>query len=133
MSDEASGFRGLATWQQSYKLARDVYRCTQEFPHSEQYGLTSQIQRAALSIPSNVAEGYGRGQDTRDCLRFLLMARGSLYELETCLLLSKDLGYLPDEAFASIDEIRRRVGELIGGMIRSTAGRIDEREKTVHR
>jgi len=91
---ETSGFRRLAAWEKSFNLAREVYRATETFPRAEVFGLTSQLQRAALSIPLNVAEGYGRGQHTKDFARFLAMARGSLYEVETCLLLAKELGYL---------------------------------------
>lgn len=96
----------MAAWQKSFDLAREIYRASEAFPEAEMFGLTSQLQRAALSIPSNVAEGYGRGQHTKDFARFLTMARGSLYEVETCLLLAKELGYLSTDRFDSLDAKR---------------------------
>lgn len=74
-------------------IAEEVYRLTREFPKQELYGLASQIQRAAVSIPANIAEGHGRGT-TREYLRFLSISRGSLAELETELMLAKRLGYV---------------------------------------
>lgn len=85
-------FKELIVWQKAYKLVLEIYKFTYNFPKSETYGLVQQIRRAAISIPSNIAEGYGR-KHKADYHRFLSMAYGSLLELETQYLLSIDLGY----------------------------------------
>jgi four helix bundle protein len=86
-------FRGLKVWQLGMQLAEDIYRLSRDFPKQEIYGLTSQIQRAAVSIPANIAEGHARAS-TKDFLRYLAIAQGSLAELETHLLLAERLNYL---------------------------------------
>ena len=83
----------LKLWQKSYQLCLEVYRSTKEFPREERYGLTSQIRRSAVSVPSNIAEGYGR-KTTREYIPSLYLAYGSNCELETQTLLSGDLGYM---------------------------------------
>jgi four helix bundle protein len=85
-------FRDLVVWQKAMRLCEAVYTASAEFPDAERYGLTSQIRRAAVSVPSNMAEGYGRNR-TKDYLRYLRIARGSLYELETQLLLAARLHF----------------------------------------
>jgi four helix bundle protein len=92
---EIRTFRDLKVWQKGVALVTDVYRVTQGFPREELFGLTSQLRRCAISVPSNIAEGYGR-QATKDYIRFLQIALGSLYELLTQLEISKNLGYLDD-------------------------------------
>ena len=89
-------YRELIVWQKAIVLVEDVYRATNDFPKTEIYGLTSQIRRAAVSIPSNIAEGQGRNS-TRDFLHFLSMAQGSLMELETQITIAERLGYLESE------------------------------------
>lgn len=84
---------GLQVWQEGMALAKDVYAVTASFPKEEMYGLTSQMRRAAVSVPSNIAEGAARGSK-KEFLQFLVIARGSLMELETQILLSKDLGFI---------------------------------------
>ena len=83
----------LNAWKESMNLAREAYRITKAFPNSEMYGLTSQIRRAAVSIPSNISEGAARNQK-RDFIRFIQFSLGSLAELETQLILASDFGYL---------------------------------------
>ena len=80
----------LIVWQKSIELVKDVYKITNEFPKSETYGLSSQMQRAAVSIPSNIAEGYSR-KNLKEYLQFLRIAYGSATELETQLIIAKDL------------------------------------------
>ena len=101
-------YKELKVWQKSYHLCLKVYKETQKFSKNEVYGLTSQMRRAALSIPSNIAEGYGR-KTTREYLRFLSIAYGSICELETQILLCGDLGYLSQE---SLMELQRDIGEV---------------------
>ena len=109
-------YKDLKVWQRSYQLCLDIYRTTKGFPIEERYGLTSQIRRAALSVPSNIAEGYGR-KTTPDYIRSLYIAYGSNCELETQLLLSGDLGYVKVEEFnklqADIGEVERMLKALI--------------------
>ena len=99
-------------------LVQQVYRVTMKFPDHEKYGITNQMRRASVSVPSNIAEGQGRGSP-RDFRRFLALARGSLFELETQILLSEGLQYLPVEdakpLYAQIEE----VGKLLNGLMKS--------------
>ncbi len=101
-------YKELKVWQKSYQLCLVIYKATKTFPKSEGFGLTSQMRRAALSIPSNIAEGYGR-KTTPDYLRSLYIAYGSTCELETQILLSGDLDYLNKE---SLSELLRDIGEV---------------------
>jgi four helix bundle protein len=103
-----TNYKELKVWQKSYKLCLAIYNVTKKFPKNEGFGLTSQIRRAALSIPSNIAEGYGR-KTTPDYLRSLYIAYGSTCELETQILLSGDLNYLNKE---SLLELQRDIGEV---------------------
>jgi len=90
-------FRGLAVWKQAHLLVLNVYRVTESFPRHELFGLTSQIRRAAASIPTNIAEGCGRDGDA-ELGRFLNIAKGSTSEVEYLLQLSRDLNYLEAES-----------------------------------
>ena len=90
-------YRELIVWQKAMILVEAVYRATNDFPKTEIYGLTSQIRRAAVSIPSNIAEGQGRST-TRDFLHFLSVAQGSLMEVETQITIAKRLGYIEKQS-----------------------------------
>jgi len=107
-SEMLRNYKELKVWQKSYKLCLEIYRETNVFPKNEGFGLTSQMRRSALSIPSNIAEGYGR-KTTPEYLRSLYIAYGSTCELETQLLLSGDLGYLDKE---SLSGLHRDIGEV---------------------
>ena len=110
-------FRDLLVWQKGMKLARAVYTATGTFPKAEMFGLTSQMRRASLSVPSNIAEGHGRLSDGN--LRvFLGQARGSLYELETQIELASDLEYLQAKDAKELLELSREVGRMLNGLIR---------------
>ena len=98
-------YQKLAVWQEAIRLAEAVYRATRWFPVEERFGLSQQMRRAAVSVPSNIAEGAGRGTD-KDFVRFLLIARGSLQEMETQLHLARRLGYRGTEQIPS-DNIER--------------------------
>ncbi len=89
-------YRELKVWQKSYHLCLTIYKVTKDFPKDERYGLISQTRRSAVSIPSNIAEGYGR-KTTSDYLLFLYIAYGSLCELETQILIAKGLDYVKAE------------------------------------
>lgn len=106
----------LDVWKHSMELARLIYQATKLFPLEERFGMTMQMRRCAVSIPSNISEGACRGS-RRDFVRFLMIARGSLGELETQCHLAVDLGYLQDEE--NIIELADRVFQMICGLIRS--------------
>jgi four helix bundle protein len=106
----------LLAWQEGIKLVKAVYGLTKAFPRDEQFALTSQMRRAAVSIPSNIAEGAARGTQ-KEFAHFLTLARGSLSELETQLTISRELGYASDTS--EIDALVDRVFRLIAGLITS--------------
>jgi len=111
-----SSFQDLRIWQQSMDLTLEIYRVTSGFPKHEAYGLMSQMRRAAVSVPSNIAEGKGHRSDP-EFVRFLFHARGSLLELQTQLLIARRLKYLSeekaDELVCSSDGIARGLNALI--------------------
>jgi four helix bundle protein len=101
-------YKELTIWQKSYQLCLEIYRITKIFPGEERYGLTSQIRRAAVSVPSNIAEGYGR-KTTPEYIQALYVAYGSNCELETQILISGDLGYINGE---DIKKLQKDIGEV---------------------
>ena len=109
-------FRTLNVWQKSHNLAVQIYKKTKEFPKEELYGISSQLRRAIISIPTNIAEGCGRGSD-KDFAKFVQIALGSASESEYLILLSHDLGYfdkeLSKELIDKICEIKRMLTSLI--------------------
>jgi len=109
-------YKELKVWQKAYSLCIEIYKITRTFPKEELYGLTSQMRRAAVSVPSNIAEGYGR-KTTPEYLRSLYIAYGSSCELETQILLSGDLGLMKAEALnklqADLGEVERMLKALI--------------------
>ena len=121
----SSSYQDLRVWQQAMKLAGEVYRCTESFPKQELYGLTSQIRRAAVSVASNIAEGKGHRSD-REFLHFLFHARGSLFELETQLLLAKQLQYIPEAESATLLESVAVVARSLTGLINSLSAHDEE-------
>jgi len=110
-------FRELKVWQKAHRWTLDVYRHTQTFPPQERYGLTSQLRRAAVSVPSNIAEGCGRDSE-RDFGRFLSIAAGSASEAEYQLLLARDLSYLKDDPHRSLHDQVNEVKRMLNSLIR---------------
>ena len=110
------GFRTLKVWEKAHALTLAIYKSTESFPKQEMYALTSQIQRAAVSIPANIAEGCGKDSDA-ELKRYLLISMGSASELEYLLILAHDLGYLPENTFQSMTndlvEIRKMLNAFI--------------------
>ncbi len=117
MSGSIKTFRDLIVWQKSMALVTDLYRASQSFPKHELYGLTSQMRRCAVSVPSNIAEGFGR-QATGDYVRFLNIANGSLYELQTQLEISLNLVYLDHEQYKQLDALTREIERMLTSLIR---------------
>jgi four helix bundle protein len=113
-----SSYRDLILWQKSVALVTDVYGLTRTFPKDEVYGLTSQIRRAGVSIPANIAEGQGR-LSTGEFKQFLGHARGSMFELESHTLIARNLNYLSEESARSVVERIHELGRLLNGLLKS--------------
>jgi four helix bundle protein len=109
-------YKDLIVWQKSKKMAVDFYKNTNSFPREELYGLTSQIRRSAVSVPANIAEGYGR-QSTKDYLRFLKISRGSLFELQTLIEISNELEFLVKEQFKKLYEQTLEIDRMLSSLI----------------
>ena len=101
-------YKDLAVWKESIKLVKEVYLLLKDFPSYEQFGICSQMRRAAVSVPSNIAEGAGRNSD-KELVRFCYIAQGSLSELETQLIISAELGYIKsnNEIFKQLSIVRK--------------------------
>ena len=111
-------YRELILWQKAMDLVMMVYGVSADFPSEELYGLRAQIRRAAVSIPSNIAEGQGR-RTTNDFLRFLSIAHGSLREVETQTLIAGRLNYITERQRSEVLELASEVGRLSSGLIAS--------------
>jgi len=109
-------YRDLAVWKKSMAFVLDIYRDTQTFPKIETYGLTSQLRRAAVSVPSNIAEGQAR-RSTGEFKQFLGNARGSLTEVETQILISRDLGYLENQVSEKLLDATAEIGRMLNGLL----------------
>jgi len=112
----------LNAWSDAVDLAQQIYRVTERFPSNEQFGLTSQIRRAAVSIPSNIAEGAAR-QTKKEFLNFLHIAKGSLSELDTQLEIARRLEYLDQARWEALDERIERIDCMLSGLVRSLRSR----------
>ena len=112
-----SNYQELQVWQNGMDLARRMYQLTGAFPKHEAFGLSSQLQRAAVSIPANLVEGHTRGT-TKEFLRYVSMAHGSLAELETLLLVARDLQYVNAICVAELAELCDATGRMLGGLRR---------------
>ena len=110
-------YKDLTVWQKAIDLTTEIYRITKKMPKDELYGLTNQMRRAAVSIPSNIAEGNGRAS-TGDYVRFLTIARGSVAEVETQLLISVRLDFLSQEDIAAALSLIDEVGRMLNSMIK---------------
>ena len=117
-SDVLKSYKEQNVWQRSYQLCLEIYKITKRFPNGERYGLTSQIRRAAVSVPSNIAEGYGR-KTTPEYIRFLYIAYGSNCEMEIQILLSGDLGYIETGKLEILQEGIGEVERMLKALIKS--------------
>jgi len=109
-------FRDLLVWQKAMVLAEEVYAATKQFPKYETYALGDQVRRAVVSVPANIAEGYGR-QSTQDYIRFLLISRGSLYEVQTHCELAMRLQYLSYDIHDAIESNCQEVERMLSSLI----------------
>lgn len=129
MSD--SVYRRLEVWRESVQLAIETYTATQDFPRHELYGLCSQVRRAAVSIPSNIAEGRGRGTK-RDFCRFAQQARGSLFELQTQITIAEALGYATPAQVETLTRRSETVVRLLNGLVRFLQRSSETKAPTPH-
>lgn len=114
----AKHYKELVVWQRAMDLVREVYRATAAFPDHEKFGLAAQLRRAAVSVPSNIAEGQGR-LTVGEFKQFLGHARGSLFEVETQVMIAGNLGLINEEKCQNLRELIDDVGRLLNGLIRS--------------
>lgn len=115
-----SSYHDLRVWQHAIELALSIYRVTGTFPKHEIYGLSQQMRRASVSIASNIAEGKGRHTD-KEFRQFLFTARGSLLELETQVLIARELQYVQPDQFDKLRDETRQVGRGLAGLLNSLA------------
>ena len=108
----------LEAWRQGIALVTALYEATRSFPAEERYGLTSQIRRAAVSVPANIAEGAARGT-VKEFLRYLIIARGSISELETLLTIAKEVGFLSEPQGRDLNGLCSLVSSRLSGLITS--------------
>ena len=113
-----TSFTQLTTWKEAYKLVIDIYKTTKSFPREEVYSLTDQIKRAAVSIASNIAEGFTR-QSKKEKLQFYYMPKGSLTELQNQLLIAKGVGYLSSGDFTPLANQTVTVHKLLNGLMKT--------------
>lgn len=118
-----SSFTGLKTWQKGHKLVLNIYKISKTFPTEEQFGLTSQLRRAAVSITSNIAEGFSR-KGPKDKARFYYTSLGSLTEIQNQLLIARDLNYCSRNEFATIAAETIELSKMINGLIKSVSSLI---------
>jgi len=113
-----ANFKELLVWQRSIDFVTEIYRTKEAFPKDEIYGLISQIRRAAVSIPSNIAEGNSR-RSKPDYLQFLKIARGSCAEVETQLIISKNIGFLNEDDYLKLNQQIIEISKMLNGLINS--------------
>jgi four helix bundle protein len=113
-----SDYKKLKVWQESHSFTIDIYTITKNFPNNENYGLISQIRRSASSIPTNIAEGCGQ-LDNGNLIRFLGMAKGSAFEAEYQLMLSKDLNYINKKEYDELNEKIQKIISMLTNLIKS--------------
>ncbi len=111
-------FTDLITWQEAHKLVLLIYKITDQFPQKEIYALTSQMRRAAVSVTSNIAEGFSR-KSSKEKIQFYYMSTGSLTELQNQLIVSKDIKYINENIYEEAVILTTKVGKLINGLIKS--------------
>ncbi len=113
-----NSYRDLIVWQKSMLMVTNIYKFTNTFPTNEQYGLTSQIKRSAISVPSNIAEGYGRNS-TGDYKRFLQIALWSLFELQTQIEIAKNLNFITNDTFEISYNKAKEIDRMLIALIRN--------------
>jgi len=120
---KVNSYRDLRVWQMGMTLVTEIYTATLTFPKAEMYGLISQLRRAAVSVPANIAEGFGR-HTTRDYLNFLTIARGSMMEVETLLQISRNLNYLEQQTLETLLEQTNHLARALNALITSLRNKV---------
>jgi len=118
-----NSYKDLKIWQKGIELVEIIYKVTISFPQNEQYGLTSQVRRSSVSIPSNIAEGWGRGYNT-NFLQFIKISRGSLYELETQLIIANKIQLITKKNFKMIEDLILIESKMINSFITTLKNKI---------
>jgi four helix bundle protein len=118
MSGDFESWRKLLVWQKAHESVLLVYRATSKFPADERFRLTDQLRRAAASVPTNIAEGKGRGT-AAEFRQFLVIARGSIEETRYLILLARDLGLLPDATYADLETRYTKASKMLNSLLRS--------------
>ncbi len=124
--DDIRSYRDLQAWQRAMDWVTRVYKCARNLPDHERYGLTSQLQRAAVSVPANIAEGHAR-DGTGEFLRHLSFSQGSLAEVQTLLAITVNLGHFAEQAVVELVRESDEIGRMIRGLQRSLNRRRDKR------
>ncbi len=118
-NEKIRSFTDLITWKEGHKLVLEIYKLTKSFPKSEIYALINQMKRCAISITSNIAEGFSR-KSKKEKSQFYYMALGSVTELQNQLLIARDIGYLTKKEFSDVAEKTVKVHKLLNGLIKSS-------------
>ncbi len=118
------GYKDLKVYERSYRAALAIYRMSKSFPVEERYAVTSQIQRAAMSVPLNIAEGYAKRSSQQEFKRFLLMAVGSANEVSVLLDFAKDLGYIETEQYLKGSQEYDEIGRMLSEFIKAVGSKI---------
>jgi len=118
-----SSYKDLIVWKKSIELVTEIYAVSKQFPIEEKFGLVNQLNRAVVSIPANIAEGWGR-ESSKNYLQFLRISRGSLMEVETLMIISKNLNYIEEEKFKLVSGRIEETGKILQGLIKSIQQRI---------
>jgi four helix bundle protein len=121
---EIESYKDLIVWQKGIEIVNEIYIVTKHFPVHELYGLTSQIKRAAISVPANIAEGWGRGT-TKNYIQFLEISRGSLFELETLIIISTNLNFITQDKCNEICKKVNETGRMLNALITKLESKIN--------
>jgi len=119
MDKKITSFKDLIAWKEGHLLVLEIYKITENFPKSEVFGLTNQMRRAAVSITSNIAEGFSR-RTAKEKIQFYRTSLGSLTEIQNQLIVSKDLKYITNDLYEAIDQKTTKIHKLINGLVKSS-------------
>ena len=123
MDKKVRTYKDLIVWQKSIALVTCVYSLTKQFPADEKFGIVSQINRAVVSVSANIAEGWGR-ESSKNYIQFLRISRGSLMEVETLMLISKNINYISEQDYLEVNKQIDEVGKILQGLIKSIEQKI---------
>jgi four helix bundle protein len=123
MNPKIKTYRDLLVWQKSMKLVTHIYQTTKLFPKDEQYGLSAQLRRCAVSVPSNIAEGFGRN-GTSEFIRFLQISISSLFEAQTQLEIALNLEYIQNEKFKVLFELTREIERMLSSLMKQLTEKV---------